>query len=363
MAATDDLHHLATLAHTHHWRIVAVGDPHQLPAVGRGGVFAHWIDTLPHHRLDTPRRFTEAWEAAASLALRAGDPEAADLYDQHRRLDTIHPALLPERVAIQHRAHTDRGRTVAITTSTADTARRINQAIQSDRSRGHWRRPTTSCSPTGPGSGSATGSPPATTTPTSGPTPANESGTATPGTSPTSTPTATSPPPTTPEAPSDSPAATCPGTSSSAGPSPATAPKATPSTSASPCSKPAPPATAPTSPSPEAATRTPPSSSTPPASPTPETPSPTILTRTPARSSALAILHRLRPGTELTAPVRGLRGHEQATEPHPLGVTPGDPTAGARDRETQDKVDKIQARLDRLQEPRRRDGRGIDLGR
>ncbi|MBK5224798.1 MAG: relaxase domain-containing protein [Acidimicrobiia bacterium] len=130
MARTTDLVRLAALAEQHHWRIVAVGDPAQLPAVGRGGVFAHWCNTLPHHRLDTPRRFTEPWEAAASLALRAGDPTAADSYADHHRLDTIHPALVARDVADTHRRMTDRGNTVAITTNTAETARTINREIR-----------------------------------------------------------------------------------------------------------------------------------------------------------------------------------------------------------------------------------------
>ena len=54
MAATDDLARLVDLVRRHQWRLVAVGDPAQLPAVGRGGVFAHWCDTVPHHELDDP---------------------------------------------------------------------------------------------------------------------------------------------------------------------------------------------------------------------------------------------------------------------------------------------------------------------
>ncbi len=133
MAATDDLAQLVWLAERRHWRLVLVGDPAQLPAVGRGGVFAHLVDTLPHHHLETPRRFREPWEAAASLALRVGDPEAAEIYDRHGRLSTAHPALLPDQVADLHRRHKDAGQTVAVTTNTAETARRINRAIQGSR--------------------------------------------------------------------------------------------------------------------------------------------------------------------------------------------------------------------------------------
>jgi ATP-dependent exoDNAse (exonuclease V) alpha subunit len=137
MAATDDLDRLVALAARHHWRLACIGDPAQLPAVGRGGMFAHWCRTFPAIHLETVHRFTEAWEPEASLQLRAGDPSALDAYAAHRRLHAAHPAVLAEAVARQHRQLADHGRRVAITTSTALLARRINQSIQ-HRS-GSWR--------------------------------------------------------------------------------------------------------------------------------------------------------------------------------------------------------------------------------
>ncbi len=130
MAATPDLARLVNLAQTNQWRLVAVGDPEQLPAVGRGGVFAHWCDTLPHHTLDTPRRFDHQWEARASLALRAGKPEAVDAYVRHGRVQAAHPATIPGRIARAHQRHIEAGRSVAITTTNAATARAINREIQ-----------------------------------------------------------------------------------------------------------------------------------------------------------------------------------------------------------------------------------------
>jgi len=130
MAATADLAQLAALAQRRGWRIVAVGDPAQLPAVGRGGVFAHWCETLHHHELETPRRFHQPWEADASLALRAGDPSAVDAYADHQRLHATHPALLARQIAQAHQRHRDQGRSVAITTTTTEMARTINQTIQ-----------------------------------------------------------------------------------------------------------------------------------------------------------------------------------------------------------------------------------------
>jgi conjugative relaxase-like TrwC/TraI family protein len=133
MTATTDLARLVDLVQTRHWRLVAIGDPAQLPAVGRGGVFAHWCDTVPHHELDTPHRFIEPWEAAASLELRRGDPAVARTYRDHERLHAAHPVLLPEVIAHEHHQHLAAGRSVAITTGSTATAQAINHAIQERR--------------------------------------------------------------------------------------------------------------------------------------------------------------------------------------------------------------------------------------
>jgi conjugative relaxase-like TrwC/TraI family protein len=130
MAATEDLARLVRLADARLWRLVCVGDPYQLPAVGRGGMFAHWCDSLPAYRLDEVRRFTEPWQAAASLALRRGDPAVAQTYAAHRRLETVHPALLSARVARLHAAVDTRGESLAITCTTSAAARAINLEIQ-----------------------------------------------------------------------------------------------------------------------------------------------------------------------------------------------------------------------------------------
>ena len=63
-----------------------VGDPRQLQAVGRGGLFAELCATGRVHELARIHRFTHPWEAAASLQLRAGDPAALDAYEAHGRI-------------------------------------------------------------------------------------------------------------------------------------------------------------------------------------------------------------------------------------------------------------------------------------
>ncbi|HET7489179.1 MAG TPA: AAA family ATPase, partial [Acidimicrobiales bacterium] len=89
-----------------------------------------WCERVGAHHLEEVRRFDEAWQAEASLALRRGDPEAAAAYAAHGRLTTAHPALLAERVAKVHQRLADNDRTLAITTASAGMARDINVAIQ-----------------------------------------------------------------------------------------------------------------------------------------------------------------------------------------------------------------------------------------
>ncbi len=86
MLGTTSLHQLIGLAEHLDWRLVLLGDPRQLQAVGRSGLFAELCATSHTHELVRIHRFTQPWEAAASLELRAGTPEALDLYESHGRI-------------------------------------------------------------------------------------------------------------------------------------------------------------------------------------------------------------------------------------------------------------------------------------
>ena len=63
-----------------------VGDDQQLAAIGAGGVLRDITHTHGALRLTELHRFTDPAEAAASLALRDGDPEALDFYLDHGRI-------------------------------------------------------------------------------------------------------------------------------------------------------------------------------------------------------------------------------------------------------------------------------------
>lgn len=75
---------LLTVADEHSARLALVGDRHQLPAIGRGGVLdlAHrWCDQSGTVTLDTLHRFTDPDYAELTLQIRAGiDPGA--VFDQ-----------------------------------------------------------------------------------------------------------------------------------------------------------------------------------------------------------------------------------------------------------------------------------------
>ncbi len=77
MASTDDLDALVALVERHRWRLVAVDDPDQLPAVGRGGLSALWCERLATHRLEEVRRFATGrpvWPAYGSDLRHGRDP-------------------------------------------------------------------------------------------------------------------------------------------------------------------------------------------------------------------------------------------------------------------------------------------------
>jgi AAA domain len=63
-----------------------VGDDQQLAAIGAGGVLRDITHTHGALRLTELHRFTNAAEAAASLALRDGDPESLHFYLDHGRI-------------------------------------------------------------------------------------------------------------------------------------------------------------------------------------------------------------------------------------------------------------------------------------
>ena len=132
MLATPKLAELLDLADQRAWRIVLVGDPLQLSAVGRGGMFSLLADTYPTVQLEHVHRFTRPWERQASLALRAGHTDALALYDAHGRLHDGTPAGIERQVVDAWTRLRDQG-SVAVLCATNDAARRLNTRLQAAR--------------------------------------------------------------------------------------------------------------------------------------------------------------------------------------------------------------------------------------
>jgi len=133
MLGTPSLAHLIELATTNTWRLALIGDPRQLQAVGRGGMFGELCNTGRTIELERVHRFDQPWEAQASLLLRQGDPRALDLYEQHGR---IRAGTLDEHLdhfADQWLERRAAGETTAIMASTNQQVDLINSRIQSVR--------------------------------------------------------------------------------------------------------------------------------------------------------------------------------------------------------------------------------------
>ena len=140
--STPKLAALARLAEQRAWRVVLVGDPRQFSAVGRGGMFAHLIDTYGAIELDQVHRFANRWEREASLRLRNGDPDVLDEYDRHGRLhDGTRHDMETEILKAWSEARS-RGESVALMANTLDTVTRLNQAAQQTRIRNGELDPT-----------------------------------------------------------------------------------------------------------------------------------------------------------------------------------------------------------------------------
>ena len=130
---TPALHQLVRLADAHDWRLALVGDHRQLQGVGRGGLLAELCRNGHVVELEQVHRFTNEWEATASLLLRAANPRAFDVYEAHGRIiaGTLDTHL--ERMARAWLDSHERGDSIALVVSSNDHVDTINRAVQAAR--------------------------------------------------------------------------------------------------------------------------------------------------------------------------------------------------------------------------------------
>ena len=211
MIGTASLHQLVELADAHGWRLVLVGDPRQLQAVGRGGLFNELCATGRVHELSRIHRFHRALGSRRLAAAARRRPERARRL-RGPRPDRRRPVRRPPRPDRRRLARPHRRRQDGRHHRRHQRARRRHQRRHPTRPA--HRRPARprrrgAASPAASTPTSATSSPPAATTASFAPAPGSRSATATCGSSPPPTPTGRSPCPTSADtAPSPSPPTT-----------------------------------------------------------------------------------------------------------------------------------------------------------
>ena len=112
MIGTGDLHQLTHLADAQRWRLVLVGDPHQLQAVGRGGMFAELCAPAGRSSSTRSTASTTSGRRPRHLKLRHGDPAGLDAYVDHDRIfaGTVRRACRQPRAVLGRRPRPGRVR-------------------------------------------------------------------------------------------------------------------------------------------------------------------------------------------------------------------------------------------------------------
>jgi hypothetical protein len=83
--------------------------------------------------LETVRRLAHAWESAASLRLRAGDPSALSVYDSHGRISSGTKEEMLDRAFAIWREARDQGSSVLVMAGDNETAEELARRCQADR--------------------------------------------------------------------------------------------------------------------------------------------------------------------------------------------------------------------------------------
>jgi exodeoxyribonuclease V alpha subunit len=105
MLDQDTARALFALADRAHATVALLGDRHQLPAVGRGGVLdlaARWVSPAAHHELESVHRFSDPAYADLSLLMRSGE-RAGEVFD----------ALLARGQIVLHASEVERNAALA----------------------------------------------------------------------------------------------------------------------------------------------------------------------------------------------------------------------------------------------------------
>jgi AAA domain len=128
--STTDLAMVQEAARAAEARLVLVGDTEQLGAVEAGGMFRLLAREVPCAELHEVRRFDAAWEAGASVRLRAGDFTAYADYDRHGRMRGADQDAAMDRAAGMWLADHLRGKNVLLLAGSNSEAADLSRRVQ-----------------------------------------------------------------------------------------------------------------------------------------------------------------------------------------------------------------------------------------
>ena len=113
-----------------------IGDDQQLAAIGAGGVLRDIQAVHGADRLTELHRFDDPAEAAATLALRDGRPEALGLYLDRQRVHVGDPTTATEQLFNAWQADRDRGLDAIMLAPSRDLVAQLNRRARSHRLQG-----------------------------------------------------------------------------------------------------------------------------------------------------------------------------------------------------------------------------------
>ena len=128
--STTDLAMVQQTARATGARLVLVGDTEQLGAVEAGGMFRLLAREVPCAELHEVRRFDAAWEAGASVRLRAGDFTTYAAYDRHGKMRGADQDTTMDRAASMWLADHLRGKNVLLLAGSNSEAADLSRRVQ-----------------------------------------------------------------------------------------------------------------------------------------------------------------------------------------------------------------------------------------
>lgn len=134
LAGTFALERITRQAHQSGAKVVLVGDPAQLSAVEAGGGFSLAVRELGADapRLRTIHRFTQGWEAEASLLLRTGRTQVLDTYFARGRVHEGAEAQVLDAAYREWQADREAGKVSLLVAGEQATVEMLNARAQAD---------------------------------------------------------------------------------------------------------------------------------------------------------------------------------------------------------------------------------------